>query len=326
MPIPSGLSAQLGAVDESTYGTPVTVTKFYEFLSESLKLNIERLESSALRSGTRVLRSDRWAVGQRSVEGSVDMELSNKSQGLWFKHAFGSVVTSQPDGAGAPTVFLHTFTPGDFPTGLTVQVGRTDTSGTTRAFTYHGCKVSEWSLEAAVGEFGKLSVSLLGEDEDTSTGLAVASYPAQLGLMTFIQGSVTVAGAAFDTKSISINGKNGLADDRYFLGSALRKNPLENALREYTGTLEAEFSDLTAYNRFVNGTEAAVVLLFQGATISGAFKYEVKVTMNVRFDGETPAVGGTEVIPLSVPFKCVASGATSDTAIKLEYQTTDTTP
>lgn len=323
MAIPSGLSAQLMTSEEVTYGTVVTPDRGFEFRSESLKLEIQRIESAALRSGTRVQRSDRWAVGQKSVTGDITMDLINKSQGRWWKHALGGVATSQPDGAGAPTVYLHTFTPGDIPVGQTIQVGRTDVGGTTRAFTYHGCRISSWELACAVGDIASLTMSVLGEDEDTSTGLASISYPSGISLMTFVQGSVTIGGSAANIKSATVSGNNGLADDRYFLGSQLRKAPLENALREYSGTFEAEFEDLTAYNRYVNGTEAEVELLFQGATIATTYKYEVKVTMNVRFDGETPNVGGAEIVPLNMPYKVVDDGTTS---IKVEYQTTDATP
>ncbi|MFI9817574.1 phage tail tube protein [Saccharothrix variisporea] len=323
MAIPSGLSAQLMTAEEVTYGTPVTTDRGFEFRDESLKLEVERIESTALRSGTRVLRSDRWAVGKKNVTGDITMDLLNKSQGRWWKHAFGGVATSQPDAAGNPTVYLHTFTPGDLPVGQTIQVGRTDVGGTTRPFTYHGCRVASWELACAVGDIASVKFSILGEDEDTSTALASISYPSSLAMMTFVQGSVTIAGTAANIKSATVSGNNGLAEDRYFLGSQLRKAPLENALREYTGQFEAEFEDLTAYNRFVNGTEASVVLLFQGATISTTYKYEVKVTMNVRFDGETPNVGGPEIVPLNIPFKVVDNSTTS---IKVEYQTTDTTP
>lgn len=323
MAIPSGLSAQLGTVDETTYGTPVTVDRFFEFRTESLKLDIERVESQALRSGMRVLRSDRWTGGKKSVTGDITMELANKSFGRWFKHAFGGVTSAQPDSVGNPTVWLHTFTPGDIPTGQTIQVGRTDTGGTTRAFTYHGCKIPSWKLECAVGEIATFTPSILGEDEDTATALAAVSYPSSLTLMTFVQGTLTIAGSNQDVKSAMVEGNNGLAEDRYFLGSQLRKNPLEAELREYTGELEAEFESLTAYNRFVNGTEASLVLLFQGATITGSYKFETKVTANVRFDGETPAVGGAEIIAQKLPWKVVDNATTS---IKIEYQTTDTTP
>ena len=324
MAIPSGLSAQIGIVDEVTYGTPVTVTRFYEFITENLKLEIERIESQALRSGTRVQRSDRWSSGQKSVGGDVELELANKSFGLWFKHIFGGVVSAQPDGGGNPTVWEHTFTPGDLPTSFTAQVGRTDVGGTTRAFTYHGCKVASWMLESAVGEIAKLTATVLGEDEDTGTALASASYPSTLSLMTFVNGSLSLAGSAYDVMSFKLEGDNGLAEDRYFLGSQLRKNPLEAAMREYTGELEAEFNDLTAYNRFVNGTEAALVLLFEGATISTTYKFATQITANVRFDGETPEVGGAEIIGQTLPFKCL--GNTSASALTILYRTTDTTP
>ncbi|MFN2384137.1 MAG: phage tail tube protein [Gemmatimonadota bacterium] len=324
MAIPSGLSAQLGIVDESTYGTPVTVTRFYEFISESLKCEIERIESAALRSGTRVQRSDRWAAGKKNVGGDIEMELANKSFGLWWKHIMGGVATSQPDAGGNPTVYLYTFTPGDLPVGLTAQVGRTDIGGTTRAFTYHGCRVAEWALDAAVGEIAKLTMTILGEDEDTATALATASYPSTLALMTFVQGTLSLAGSAYDVSSIKIGGNNGLSDDRYFLGSQLRKSPLEAGMRTYTGEIASEFTDLTAYNRFVNGTEAALLLLFQGATISTTYKYECKLTCNVRFDGETPRVEGADIIKQPLAFKCL--GNTSASAIQIDYQTTDTTP
>lgn len=323
MSIPSGLSAQIGFVDESTYGTPVTVTRFYEFLNESLKMEIERIESSALRSGSRMLRSDRWSVGKKTVGGDVTFELANKSFGFLFKHCLGGVATAQPDAGGAPTVYKHTFTPGDYPVSMTGQVGRTDTGGTTRPFTYHGLRVTGWELGCSVGEIATLKLTLLGEDEDTGTALATVSYPASLSLLTFVQGTLTIGGSAADVKSASIGGNNALDGDRYFLGSQLRKQPLENGMRDCTGTFEAEFESLTHYNRFVAGTEAEIVLLFQGATISGLFKYECKVTANVRFDGETPVVGGTEVVPQTLPYKVVDNGTTS---IKVEYQTTDSTP
>jgi hypothetical protein len=324
MPIPSGLSAQLGVAEEVTYGTPVTVTRFYEFTDEKIKVDDERIESAGLRSGTRVQRSDRWVRGKRSVGGEVNMELADRSFGLWFKHMLGGVASAQPSAGPDPTVWRHTFTPGDLPVGLTVQVGRTDTGGTTQPFTYHGCRVSEWELGCSMGEIAKLTATLLGEDESTDIALAVASYPASLGLMTFVEGSLLVGGAAMDVTEFSLSGANTLKDDRYFFGSRLRKSPLENGLREYTGELSSEFTSLTAYNRFVNGTEAALVLTFEGATISNAFKYYTKITANVRFDGETPEVSGAEVIEQPLAYKCV--GNTPGQALTIEYQTTDTAP
>ena len=319
----TALDAQIGFVDESTFGTPVTVTRFHEFVSETLKMDQARIESVALRSGTRVLRSDRWGLGKKTVGGDVTFELANKSFGLLFKHMFGGVASAQPDSVGNPTVWKHTFTPGAYPTSMTAQVGRTDVGGVTRAFTYHGCRVESWELGCSVDEIASLKISLNGEDEDTSTSLATVSYPASLSLLTFVNGTLSIGGSSASVMSASIGGQNGLATDRYFLGSTLRKQQLEMGQRTYSGTFEAEFEALTHYNRFVNGTEAEIILNFQGGVISGAFNYEAKITANVRFDGETPSIGGTEIVGQTLPFKVVDNGTTS---IKLEYQTTDTAP
>jgi hypothetical protein len=236
----------------------------------------------------------------------------------------GGVASAQPDVGGNPTVWRHTFTPGDLPVGLTCQVGRTGMDTVTQPFTYHGCRVNEWELSAEVGNIATIAATLLGEDESTDIALAVASYPASLGLMTFVNGTITVAGAAIDVKEINLSGNNSLANDRYFFGSRLRKQPTDNGMREYTGEIKSEFNDLVAYNRFVTGTEAALVLLFEGVTITGAFKYHTQITANLRFDGETPTVEGPDGIEQSLPFKCV--GNTAATALTVQYQTTDVTP
>lgn len=323
MAIGSGMSAQLMTSEEVTYGTPVTTDRGFEFRSESLKLDIERIESQGIRAGQRVLRSSQWYPGKKSIGGDVVKELGNKGDGRWWKHALGGVATTQPDDENSPTVYLHTFTPGDLPVAQTIQVGRPDVTGTVRAFTYHGCRVGSWKLEASVSELAVLTMSMIGEDEDTATALAEATYPTGLRGMSFVNGTLEVASSAMDVQSVTVEGANGLAEDRYFLGSQLRKSPLEQALRAFTGTVQPEFESLVAYQRFVTGTEAELVLTFAGDVIEDALRFETVVTAHVRFDGETPAIGGREIVKQNLPWKVVDDGTTS---IKVEYQTTDATP
>ena len=54
-PLASGLGGQLGLAAESTYGTFVAPTRWFEFNSESLHLERERIESAGIRAGRRVL-------------------------------------------------------------------------------------------------------------------------------------------------------------------------------------------------------------------------------------------------------------------------------
>jgi hypothetical protein len=324
----TGLDAQIGFAEETTYGTPVTVDRFYEFLSEEIKTEKGRVESQGLRSGARVQRSSRWVAGPQQAGGEVEFELANKGFGRLLKHMFGNVATSTP--GGGTLTRDHTFTPASLDTlSLTMQIGRPPvTAGAAaQAFTYHGSKIAEWELECAVGAIPKLTLALLSEEEDTATALAAASYPS--GLATFAPESVTlsVAGSAVtDVEAITIRGNNTLKDDRFNIGSTKRRNPLEVGLREYTGEFSGEFVDLTAYNRFINGTEVALVLLMEGATIEGSLKYHLQFTCNVRFDGETPTVGGPELVEQPLSFKCLNTGSGDGTAITAVYRTTDTTP
>ena len=315
--------AQLGAKVEATYGTGVTVDKFFDFVSESLQREQTRIESASLRAASRVLTTDNWALGSQKVSGDFDMELRPKGHAFWLQHALGTATTSQPDAAGNPTVYKHTFVPSDLPNAFTLQLAKPDIADVAQPFTYTGCRVSEWELTCNVDEFAHLKMSVIGQAETTATALAVASYPVGNKPYTFVQGTITLAATPFDVKSLSLKGSNNLTDDRYFIGSTLRKRPEENALREYSGSFDAEFDGLANYNRFVNGDEAEIVLLFQGATIASTYKYECKVTMNVRFDGETPKVGGPEIVQQAIPFKVINNGTLS---IKVEYQTTDVTP
>ena len=62
-----------------------------------------------------------------------------------------------------------------------------------------------------------------------------------------------------NVKAFTLSGDNMIDDARRFLGSQFISEPLEMGLREYTGSLDVEFTDPTQYRRFVTGTEAALV-------------------------------------------------------------------
>ena len=312
----SGMNSQLGFAAEGTYGTYTAPNRFSEFTSESLSLEIERMVSAGLRANRRVPLSSQWTAGRRNVSGSLEMELLTHGQGLLWAHAFGSTATT---GTGP---FTHTYSPGDMQTqSLTIQIGRPAViSAVVHPFSYTGCKINSWEISASAGEIATVTFDILGRDETTAQTLAAATYPAAAVPMTFVHGALTIGGTAVAVNSITVSGNNNLRDDRYFInGSALRSLPIEGGKREYTFDAEAEFLDLTLYNRYVNGTEAALVLTFtNGANI-------FRVTGNVRHDGGTPTVGGPDILmqPLSGMF--LASGATDDTAIKIERVTTEAT-
>lgn len=297
----SGIDAQLGIVDESTYSTYVVPTRFHEIRGETLKFDRGRIKSQGIRAGRRV--NHRWAAGVQRVTGGWDMELAAQGTGLLFKHMFGAVTTT------GTNPYTHTFTPGTLDgKSFTCQVGRPDGGGTVRPHSYVGCKITGWEIGLAVDEIAKLHVDVYGAHEDTGQSLASASYTAGLSPFVFTHGSLTVAGSEQRVTQATLSGDNALKTDRHLIGASNNerpKEPLEEGERTYGGTLTAEFDNLTAYNRYVNGTEAALVL-----TLNISASALLTFTTNVRFDGETPNVGGKEMLALSLPFEC--THATSD--------------
>lgn len=311
----SGLNAQLGFVAESTYGTAVTVTKFLELVSESLQRNIERIPSRGLKAGRRVLLSSQWAPGKISVAGEIDLELSNVGQGLLWLHAMG---TSGTTGSGP---YVHTYSAADLQAlYMTMQVGKPFIGGTVQALTYTGCKIAGWEVSATAGEIAMVKFKILAQNESTAIGLATASYPATYAPMTFVHGVLSLGGTPTDVRDVKVTGDNGLKDDRYFVkGSGLRSQPIESTWRNYTWEATLDWANLTDYNRFVLGTEAALTLTFtNGANI-------FQIAGNVRTDGSTPTVGGPDILALPLSGIFVASGATDDTAIKIIRTTTEAT-
>jgi len=330
MAIRSGLAAQLGLAESSTFGTYQTPTRFLEFVEESIEYQIERVESPGLRANNRVLRTDRYAPGQKRVEGSITLEPATKGFGLVLKHALGAVSITTP--SGATNARLHTHTLGDiFGTSLTVQVGRPDTSGTVQPFTYVGCRADTLSFTSSVDELLVAELGLVGQDQVTSESLATATYPttgsaASYEQFYWTQGTISLAGSSVAVVTdfeMEIN--NNLKSDRYFLGAATMSEPILAGMTEITGTVTVEFLNLTAMNRFVNNTQAAINAKWTAATAIESTTYpylEIDIP-KARFDGPAnPQVGGPDVLTHELPFKVIFDGTNGP--ITVNYQTSDT--
>lgn len=372
MALVSGQSSQIGFARETTPGTPVTVTTFLPLVDESITEAHERLESAGIIAGRRIVDSDQWNGGPVTIEGDVQLELSQQNMGLLLKSALGANSTT---GGGNP--YTHTITPGDLSDdSLTIQVGRPGVGGTVHPFTFRGCAITSWELACQVNEivtFGA-SIAAMGAESgsrvvidgvtntDTTlssataaftsadigkrvsgtgitagsyivsitsatavvlsaattatdtgvsitigTALASASYNASLLPYKFNHGTVSIGGSTASVKGITLSGDNMLDTDRRFIGSETISQPLEAGLREYTGTIDVEFSDLTQTNRFLNGDEFAVVL-----TLTGSSSASATITLNARFDGADANVSDTALLQQSLPYKVIGDGSDAD--------------
>lgn len=323
MAIKTGIAGQFGIKAESTYGTPVTVDRFYEFVSESIDIDIAKVDAPMI-GGGRFQRNDRVKTFLRGAGGPVDFILTNKNFGLLLEHAIGQNTVT-----GASANKTHTLIPDAAALqgkSLTVQVGRPDVGGTVRAFTFEGGKIKDWELKADVDGPVHFIPNFDFENVLTATALASASYVATQEIFIFTEAALTVGGSAVFAKSISVKVDNGLATDRRGLGNTKRE-PVAGSWGNVTGQLSGgEFDDLTAYAAWLAGTQAQLVLTFTLATVipTTAAPYSVTVTIpKIEYTGTTPKVGGPDIVGQDLPFRALYDGTnpvytvavvTSDTA------------
>jgi hypothetical protein len=309
------------------YGSPVTVTRFLEFRSETLAETIQRIESPAIRAGNLFLRQDRTYANRKGAGGAVVFDVSAIGMSMLFRACFGaSAITTPTNGI---LTRKHTYTVVD-QTGqsLTLQKGVPGVNGTVQPFTYQGCKVAQWQLDQTLDNLLTLTVTFDAQDESTATALAAASFPSNQAQFHFGQGVMTIGGANFDIKQFSLIGTNNLIGERYFIrGNTLKKEPVPNALFDISGSVDAEFADLTAYNLFVNQTMPTLTFVWTGPfieSVTPVYNQTLSITIPAaRFDGTTPQVASVDVVPITLPFKAVNDTA-GDNIMTTFIYTTDT--
>ena len=360
MAIPSGLAGSVGIATEGTQGTAQTPDHFTEFNSESMKMVKNTVTGVGLRAGGLYQRTSRRVVTHWGAAGGVNFDAPYNGLGLWLEHmigsfgTFGSIVQQSSTAA-----WLQTHTPGPL-TGktFTMQVGKPDSSGTVRAFTYVGCKIEDWTITAELAQFVKFGLTIDGwqeltadDPQGTSAGpaLTAPTYTAGAQQFYFRQGTIYNSGtlsnagsnptitalgspvAAANILKAEFKCTNPVDKERYFIAGTggstvggVKGDQLENNFRQLTGSLDVEFNSLSAYyDTFGGDTTSTLELIFTGPVIASTFHNQLSILIpNIKFDGESPAVGGPGILNMNMGFH----GLDSETynPVQFQYMSSDT--
>lgn len=344
----SGLSGQVGAKAETTYGTSVTVDHFYEFLSENFQFNPTWLDGMGLKANQAYNRSSRTVVSQKDINGDLTMEHTSgeaanavaDSMGFWWKWALGSTLVTPTVVLGTAYKQVHTngSKAGQF---ITVQVGRPQISGVTvQPFTYISCKCTDFEFSCNDNQIAQLKLTFDGRDESTAIGLAAASYPTPNGLFAFSHASVMTIGGTASTSAgettiaggaslgslvngVVITGSTPMKLDRYGLGNlGLKGEPIENAIPTITGTLSTEFFSRTElYDVFKTAGTTPLQIDFTkfdsagndaNGVAAGPNPYRLSFILPaVKFKTGSVNINGPDVIPQSIGFQAYDDGTTN---------------
>lgn len=190
--IGSGLGATLGFQKESTFNTFATPTHFVTFTKEGFKLKKNIVQSHALHGGLYDLATRR-AYTTHTVDGSIDMDLYDRGQGLLWAQSLGGTYPT-PTQMGTTSTYYSVYTPGDtFGDSLSIQFARPFTSSTVQAFSYAGCKIVDWELGVQTSQQASLNFTFDGASEATGTTYTAASYTAS-NMLHFAEASLILGG------------------------------------------------------------------------------------------------------------------------------------
>lgn len=304
MSVSFGHNTWIGFGEESTFGTAVSPTKFLELQSEGLKGIHTRIPKPSLRR----VSHDRRMNSKKSVEGSFEFYVGKTGGELLLKHALGSVLTT---GAGP---YTHTFSLADaLPTGLTFHVNRDAAAlGAGTAWRYEGCQISKLTIAQKVEDMLTMTPEILGEDW-ANLAVATPTFPTG-GIFDWSNISALnfgVVGATVDIKAkcteFEITLDNGLAAERYKLGSRLRSGFGRGTNRKVSGKLTLEFTDLVEYAFYRDLTVAEMAITWT----SGADSFQILIP-TAELDAGDPETADAGPRLLTLEFSAFMKTAAND--------------
>jgi hypothetical protein len=382
MALGAGLASQFGIATEATNGLQLPVTRFVEFNSETLTMGKNTVQGVGLRApatgsgggpaaGSGLFeRSSRRVIGSWDAKGGVNLDIPFSGLGLYLEHMMGAFTPGTVGGTNNPLVvqqaataaWLQTYAPGSL-AGKTfcAQVGKPDSTGVVRPFTYVGCKVVDWEVIWDLNQFAKLQLTLDAWQEltpdnpqGTTAGQALSSavYTASQQFFHFRQALIFNSGTLATASGITtlsspvaagrvlkgnIKVVNPLDTARFFVAgtggtggsgvAGVKGEQLENNFRQITGSLDVEFFSLAAYYDVAAGdTSFALWLEFVGPIIASTFAYTFAILIpNCHIDAPfTPQVPGPGILNHTLPIKGLDDEVNNQ--IQVQYMSTDVAP
>lgn len=334
--IGSGIAARIVGIQEATWGVAPSLASAisWEFKNESLELKKTTVQGQGLHAGGLYDRAARRVLTNFDVGGGIVMDLPARRLNLLLKHMFGSVgqTNATLTQIAATGVYKATHIPGGMNgNSLTIQKGVPATDGTVYPFTYVGCKITDWEISVDTGAIAQLTLNFDGRNELAGAGNSDPLNGSVPGLATWAGTSMDlfhfkeaslITGTPSTTTGVtsltspstlgsirSASVKHSIAIDqaRYFLGSAgFKSEQLENGFRSISGSFTIDWINGEAqYNAFAADTPLAIQLSFIGPNIGSgpphAEELDILVS-NIKLDGESPKVGGPEIVQQSVAF------------------------
>src|ERR1051326_2152411 len=232
----TGLGSQLGLKKETTWGTAVTVDKFFKYESESFALDQNYVDPIGLQAGITFAPQSLTRATTRTAGGSFSMYTPYRLTGHLLDQMVSGTIT--PVQQAATIAYLSTFNVGSSVPNksATIQINKPSLNSGDVASPYPGSVLSSAQFTMETGGLLMSSWGWLSKDETTpattpaGAALATASYAASDNVWSHVDTTLTYSGGAVNgVTGVSLAGTQPMADSRFFLdGSGTRGKPIPN--------------------------------------------------------------------------------------------------
>ena len=319
-----GLTGWLGIGKESTYGTPVARTNFFEINDESLAVEEGRIESAALAKVG--IRNTKVAKGAIGVAGDFSFDATYAGWERLLDYLLGGHTSIQPDVTSNPSVWDHVYSISDsLPTSMTMEVFRGSENFVTNpnySFIYEGCQITSGTFNCGADDLLKCGFSVIGEDENK--GAMSTPVYTDSKLAVYHQGLVKWNNDDVEVSNFSITINNAL-EGRPKLGSRKTRQPKRSGKLEVTGSFQAEFVGWDEYNDFRNATERAFAADFtdDSAVISGSYYSKISFAAAIaKITNHRVVLNTPGRLIMEVAFKAYRTNSAGEITITLRNNTT----
>ncbi len=303
-----GYNAYAGVGVESTYGTAVAGSKWFQIKTESMKGSRKRLPNKVL--GT--LSMGRTTRARASVGGSLSMPMHWNGFERIIADAFGasSVTTS------GVNPYTHTAAlKAAMPTGLTLLVNRDAANiGAGSMWQYVGCHIAKLKLSQKVDEELMLDAEFVGSNF-SNVNIQAATYPTwdpiDYGMMTIASMDPNGSPTAFKIMSFDLEIDNKLEPQMYltdFKSAGVHRSDQ----RQIIFNCEIEFESLAVFDAFEAATEHDYQFKWMKDPLVDTVNTLNLAIPKAFLDEAEPEVGGPGPIRLTLKGNCEFSAADND--------------
>ncbi|MEM2909806.1 MAG: phage tail tube protein [Nitrososphaerota archaeon] len=235
----------LGVGKETTFGTPVVASKWYNIVRENLATRKTILFDEDTVGSRQLIRAAR---GAERVEGSVELYLNSQEIGHLLLSCLGSVTTT---GTGP---YTHTFSIANSLPSLTLRSIMDDV----KEKIVTGALVNNLEIASTVGK-ARVTANIIARQETLGT----ASIPSFTAQDDFVHGEVTItiAGVTKKPRRLSLRIANNL-EPVEVLGDYYPTKIVPRKL-SVTGSFELDFESDVEYQDFLNLTSRDLNIVFE---------------------------------------------------------------